>query len=296
MNERTPSKKSSSVRFLRAGLRALSFAAPPLAVRAAAALFRTPPRHKTSEAERLLLEAGRPRRLRVGSGEIATWEWGEKKGPTVLLVHGWGSRAARLGSFVAPLTDAGYSVVAFDAPAHGDSSGRLSSLPQFMEAVLTVARTRESIHAVVAHSMGGAAAALAMGRGLEAERAVFLAPAANPGSYTRLFAEILGIPPPIRESMERRFEQQFGIRWEEFDVPTRVWSFSTPLLVFHDREDREVAWSDGDAIARAWPKAELVTTHGLGHTKIVHDPDIVRRAVAFLDVRAGQRREAGVLA
>jgi len=123
---------------------------------------------------------------------------------------------------------------------------------------------------------------------------VFLAPAANPGSYTRQFAEILGIPPRIRERMERRFEQQFGIRWEEFDVPTRVSSFSTPLLVFHDREDREVAWSDGDAIARAWPKAELVTTQGLGHTRIVHDPDIVRRAVAFLDVRAGQRREAGV--
>ena len=57
-----------------------------------------------------------------------------------------------------------------------------------------------------------------------------------------------------------------------------------------------MAWADGDAIARAWPGAELVTTHGLGHTKIVHDPDIVRRAAAFLDVRAGQRREAGVLA
>src|SRR5262245_65492291 len=127
--------------------------------------------------------------------------------------------------------------------------------------------------------MGGAVTALAMARGLEAERVVFLAPAANPGAYTRLFAETLGISPEISAQMERRFEQQFGFRWEEFDVTRCISSYSTPLLVFHDREDREVAWTDGESIARAWPGAELVTTSGLGHTRIVHDADIVRRAV-----------------
>jgi pimeloyl-ACP methyl ester carboxylesterase len=288
---RTAPRKPFSLPFLQAALRLLTVAAPPVAVRAAAALFRTPPRHKTSDAERQLLAAGTPERLRVGSSDIATWTWGD--GPQMILVHGWGSRGARLGSFVEPLVSAGYSVVAFDSPAHGDSSGRLSSLPQFIEALLAVARSRGPIHGVVAHSMGGAAAALAMARGLEAERAVFLAPAANPGAYTRVFAQALGLPPRIRERMERRFEEQFGIRWEDFDVPTAVSSFSTPLLVFHDREDREVAWGDGERIARAWPGAELVTTHGLGHTRIVHDADIVRRAVDFL-LQPRQRREAGL--
>ena len=215
----------------------------------------------------------------------------------MLLVHGWGSRGARLGSFVHPLVSSGYSVVTFDAPGHGESSGRLSSLPQFVEALLAVAETRDSIHGVVAHSMGGASTALAMGRGLEAERAVFLAPAANPGAYTRYFADMLGIPEHIRTRMEQLFERQFGFRWEEFNVSRGVSSYATPLLVFHDRDDREVAWTDGESIARAWPGAELVETRGLGHTKIVHDPDIVRRAVAFLDSRAtALGREAGLRA
>jgi pimeloyl-ACP methyl ester carboxylesterase len=290
-DSRTAPRTPPSLPLLRAALRVLTLAAPPLAVRAAAALFRTPPRHKTSDSERQLLAAGTPERVRAGSAEIATWTWGE--GPAMLLVHGWGSRGARLGSFVEPLVAAGYRVVAFDSPAHGESPGRLSSLPQFIEALLAVARSRGPIHGVVAHSMGGAAAALAITRGLEAERAVFLAPAANPGAYTRVFAQALGLPPHIREKMERRFEKQFGIRWEDFDVPTAVSSFSTPLLVFHDREDREVAWGDGERIARAWPGAELVTTRGLGHTRIVHDADIVRRAVDFL-LRPRQRREAGL--
>src|SRR5262249_42605702 len=148
---------------------------------------------------------------------------------------------------------------------------------------------------VVAHSMGAAAAALAMGRGLEPERAVFLAPVANPGAYTHLFAETLGVSPAIRDRMERHFEKQFGILWEDFDVTRSVSSYSTPLLVFHDREDREIPWTEGEAIARAWPGAELIATRGLGHTKIVHDPDIVRQAVAFLG-RQRQRREAELLA
>jgi pimeloyl-ACP methyl ester carboxylesterase len=219
----TAPKTPPSLSFLRAALRVLTLAAPSLAVRAAAAFFRTPPRHRTSDAERRLLAAGTPQRLRVGSSDIATWTWGD--GPPMILVHGWGSRGARLGSFVEPLVSAGYSVVTFDSPAHGDSSGKLSSLPQFIEALLAVGHSRGPIHGVVAHSMGGAAAALAMARGLEAERAVFLAPAANPATYTRVFAQALGLPPHIRERMERRFEKQFGIRWEDFDVPTAVSSF-----------------------------------------------------------------------
>src|SRR5262249_35241191 len=175
-----------------------------------------------------LLASGRRGRLRLSKNEIATWVWGE--GPTILLVHGWGSRGARLGSFVEPLVASGYSVVTFDAPGHGDSSGRLSSLPQFMEAQLAIAETHGSIHGVVAHSMGAAAASLAMGRGLDPERAVFLAPVANPGAYTHLFAEALGISPAIRNRMERHFERQFGIPWEDFDVTRNVSSYSTPLL------------------------------------------------------------------
>jgi pimeloyl-ACP methyl ester carboxylesterase len=274
------SATSPRLTILRAGFRILCAVAPPIAVRAAATLFRTPPRHKTSPVERQLLESGRSEAIPMGSGKLATWSWGE--GPAVLLVHGWGSRGARLGSFVEPLVAAGYTAVAFDAPGHGSSSGRLSSLPQFIEAVLAVSRAHGPFAAVIAHSMGGAATALAVGRGLDLERAAFLAPASNPGNYSRRFAEVLGIPARIRERMEKRFERQFGFRWEEFDVPSRVASFSAPLLVIHDREDREVSWNDGAVIARAWPGAQFVTTQGLGHTRIVHDPEVVERVLAFL--------------
>lgn len=280
-----PVSKSTNVRlqgrpFLRTGFRLLGATAPPLAARAAARLFRTPPKHRSSPQEQEALATGRLATLRGGSLRLATWSWGE--GPPVILVHGWGSRGGRLASFVQPLVESGFSVVTFDAPGHGASSGRLSSLPEFIWALEAVAAAAGEVALLVAHSMGCSASALAMHRGLAVRRAVFLAPAAYLGVYFRRFADYLGIPPSIREAMQHNLERRFGFHWDDFDVPRVARSMATPLLVFHDREDSEVPWSDGDAIAKAWPKAELVTTTGLGHRRIVHDPDVVSRAVSFL--------------
>jgi len=267
------------LRLAGAGLRAAARWSPDFAARAAGVLFRLAPRHRTSEAERRQLSTGRRSDVKAGGGRVAVWSWGE--GTPILLVHGWGSRGVRLHSFIAPILAAGRSAVAFDAPGHGDSEGRLSSLPQFVDALLAVAAWSGAATPVIAHSMGGAATALAMRRGLEVARAVFLAPAANPGAYSRRFALALGLSADVRERMERRFEERFGFHWAELDVPSQSQAMTAPLLVFHDEEDREVPWSDGDAIVRAWPGARLVTTRGLGHKRIVHDPVVVARAAAF---------------
>ncbi len=280
-----PASKSTNVRLPntrlpRTGLRLLGAIAPKLAARAAAALFRIPPRRRPILEEREALATGRFATLREGSLRLATWSWGE--GRPVILVHGWGSRGGRLASFVPPLVESGFSVVTFDAPGHGASSGRLSSLPEFIWALEAIAKEAGAVSALVAHSMGCSAAALAIRRGLAVERAVFLAPAAYPGTYSRRFAEHFGILPSVREAMEHRLERRFGFRWNDFDVPRAAPGIAAPLLIFHDREDPEVPWSDGEAITRAAPNAELVTTEGLGHRRIVHDPAVVARAVSFL--------------
>ena len=199
-----------------------------------------------------------------------------------LLVHGWGSRGARLNSFVAPLTQAGFSVVAFDAPGHGASAGRLSSLPQFISAIREIGDRLGPIDLVAAHSMGGAATTLAMARGLSVRRAVFLAPASDPAGYSERFASVLGLSPAVLSRLTSALERRFGMAWTDFDVLAAAATMSAPLLVFHDRDDRDVAWTDGESIAAAWPGARLVTTTGLGHRRIVHDPAVVERAVAFL--------------
>jgi pimeloyl-ACP methyl ester carboxylesterase len=282
-------KKSPSVRLpwgLRPAMRALSAVAPGIASRAALRLFRTPPRHAPSELETRILDGARSETLSVARTRdpIPVWIWGE--GPPVLLVHGWGSRGARLGSFVAPLVAAGRSVIAFDAPGHGAARVRLSSLPEFVLAIEAAAEKYGPFEGIVAHSLGGAATTLAMARGVRADRVVFLAPASDPAGYTRWFASLLGLPDRVRLGMEARIVEKFGMEWPEFDVPAAAKKLAAPLLIIHDALDAEVPVAHGEAIVASWPGAALVRTEGLGHKRIVHDEDVVARAMQFLLVVA----------
>ena len=285
--------KSTNVRFraVRGVLSGLSRVAPGAAAGLATVLFRRPPRHRRSDIDGSVFDGGERIDLTVEGDRLAVWKCGS--GPTALLVHGWGSRGARLGSFVAPLVGAGFSVVAFDAAGHGESAGRLSSLPQFIAAIRDLGSRFGPIEAVVAHSMGGAATTLAMARGLPVGRAVFLAPAADPAGYSERFAEAVGLSPAVLARMKAGLERRFGIPWREFDVLAAAAKCRAPLLVVHDRDDRDVPSSDGEAIARAWPGARFVETTGLGHRRIVHDPSVVARAVAFLTQEDTKNRVSG---
>jgi pimeloyl-ACP methyl ester carboxylesterase len=111
---------------------------------------------------------------------------------------------------------------------------------------------------------------------------VFIAPSANVNSYSAQFASLLGVRDPVMASMRTRLERRLGFQWRLMDVLRFAGAMTVPLLVIHDRNDREVRWDDGAAIARAWPRAELLTTTGLGHHRIVSDQEVIARVVSFL--------------
>jgi len=272
---------TTALRLTRAAFGAVQRASPRLAARWAERLFCSPPRRPISERMAAWLAGGRRFDLPVGRRRVAAWSWGER-GTGVLLVHGWGSRGARFVDLGGALLASGFRVVTFDAPGHGASSGRLSSGPEFTRAALAVATAVGPVSAVVGHSLGGFAAALAIESGLAARRAVFIAPSANPNTYSAQFASLLGVRDPVMASMQERLERRLGFEWKRMDVPRFAPAMRIPLLIIHDRDDREVRWDDGAAIAAAWPGAELVTTSGLGHHRIVSDAAVIQQVLGFL--------------
>jgi pimeloyl-ACP methyl ester carboxylesterase len=264
--------------WLRAAFRATATLAPPLAVRWAERAFGTPPRMATRPSP--VLRAGHRFYLLAGGQRLAIWSWGD--GPTALLLHGWAGWSEQLAAFVPPLLAAGYSVIAPDAPGHGASTGRGSSVLAFADALEAVAARVGPVHAFVGHSAGAAAGALAIHRGLPVGRAVFLAPVASLADVVVRFAWQLHIPPWIADVMRQRFESRLGVPMSALEVPALARGARVPLLVFHDPEDREVPWHDAAAIVQAWPAARLVDVPRAGHNRILKNPDVVAQAVYFL--------------
>jgi pimeloyl-ACP methyl ester carboxylesterase len=201
-----------------------------------------------------------PTRVATVVGET----WGS--GPTVYLLHGWGGSRRQFGAFVAPLVDAGFRVVAFDAPSHGDSrpgryGPRSTTALEFASALRAVTDVHGPPHAVIAHSVGGLATAVALRDGLTPSRAVLLAPVASMMGFVGRLREALGFGDRTANELLLRAHRRVGV---------------------HDRGDRTVPVSDGVAIAQAWPGARLHLTTGLGHHRLLADPDVVAEAVRFV--------------
>jgi pimeloyl-ACP methyl ester carboxylesterase len=278
-------KKSTNVRsgierVAQAVLRGLSAVAPPLAGAVAERLFFTAPRFPAPAAERAALEKAIPFWFPVEGKRVRAWWW--SGGPEiVMLIHGWGGRGGQLHRFVAPLKRAGYAVLAFDMPGHGQSEGRTSSIFDFAAAIRAASESGP-IAGVIAHSLGAAAVAVALERGAQLGRLVFIGSPSKIEDGTRKFAERMGLGDAAHASLARRIERRYGITLKETSVVEGAPRMTAPLLVIHDQNDREVPSSSGAEIAAAWPGARFVATNGLGHQRILRDPEVVARAVEFV--------------
>jgi pimeloyl-ACP methyl ester carboxylesterase len=196
---------------------------------------------------------------------------------------------------VEPLVTQGFSVAWFDGPAHGASDGRRVTIPEMATALRAVAETVGPVRGIVAHSGGGMVSAWFVHRRLLdgfidlPEAIALVAPPADFASYYERFARLSGMTPAAHAQFRRELELRVGVRLETLDLPRLATGLPMAALVVHDREDGEVAWEDGAAVAAAWPDSEFVTTHGLGHRRILRDPSVVARVSAFLATRVGDR-------
>jgi pimeloyl-ACP methyl ester carboxylesterase len=272
-------------------LRFLSAVAPRAAARAGARLWFRVGRLPIAPEARAVLDSAERFEVRTKDSPVVGWRWGS--GPAVLLMHGWGGRATQMLPFVEPLVKSGHCVIAFDAPSHGDSGPsalgpKSATLFDFSDALAAASDGAGPMAAVIAHSGGCAAAAWTMVRfpGWRPARMVFVAPFGSPARYMKIFSQMLGLSEKAMEYFRANTEAQFNLKWADFEVaklPDRV--ATPPLLIFHDKNDRETSWQDGADIAASWPNARLETTTGLGHNRILRDPNVVTSAVAFIASR-----------
>jgi len=257
--------------------------APESIAGAAARLFTTPFASSRSRANAAPTLGAREQDLGIDGVAIHTYVWGDPgTQPYVLFAHGWSSHGTRVARWVQPLRDAGYAVVTFDQAAHGRSGGTRTTLPDFTCHLMAVARHYGPAAAVIGHSLGGAATALALARGMQADSAVLIAPAADPLAAVERFSKLLWLASYLGRRMFARFEGAMRFSADELQAHVNAPLIGRPALIVHDIEDREVPWSEGERWARHWPQSRLLSTRGLGHNRIADDDGVIASALRFL--------------
>ncbi len=217
----------------------------------------------------------------TASGSLAGFAAGS--GPAIVLIHGWGERAASLGALIAPLTAAGFRVTGIDLPGHGDSVAAQPNAYVIANAIREVTQKLGGVQAVVAHSLGAHATMVALRDGLDVASVVLISPSSRLDHALDRFEDMLALPPRAKRGLKLTIERRFGENvWDDLAGSNLIRDVNVPALIIHDREDPQVALEDSELLADAWSGARLLTTETLGHGRILRDEHVIDETVAFL--------------
>jgi pimeloyl-ACP methyl ester carboxylesterase len=292
----TTVRSRNAVRLAKAALHTAYIVSEDLGASFAERLFTSPRRYRRPDREHQVLATAHPGSAQVTlrsprwqgkTVSVPTWRWGHGQA-TVLLVHGWEGRGTQLCAFVEPLVRAGLTVVAFDAPGHGDAVDHRLYVTDVADTIADVAAsitasTDTPLHGIVAHSFGAAGVLIAAARsGLTAPRNVLIAPNVILDDAVAKFARLVGLDETDQTALEQRLAQHTGLSLDALRLDRLVADRDDRLLVVHDRDDREVGFHHGERLAALWPHAQLVATEGLGHRRILRDAAVIEQVVDAL--------------
>jgi len=264
---------------------------PRLAARLALEMFLRPPRRRMDAVDAPVVARATRRSLALGSGRVQAFEWSpqdrvsEEPRPAVLLLHGWGSHAARFGSFVEPMLAAGRRVIAIDAPAHGESTGRRSDLGQFRGALSAALDELAPVQSIVAHSLGAAAAVwlLAEEPHRDVRSLVVVGMPRDIGYMMESFMLILDLREDVCAQVRRQFIRRFGTAPETFSAHALAERLQLPTMVVHDEDDDVAPLEHAHAFATGLGRGRLSITRGLNHSGPLRDAGTIANIVAFID-------------
>ena len=201
----------------------------------------------------------------------------------MLLVHGWNGRGTQMGGLAERLADSGYRAVAFDAPGHGRSPGKCSTIFRIIDAVEAITAEIGPFKGIVTHSFGAMVIARALREQISTEKVVCINPATQFSLLKDTFYEMLRITPATQNVFEQLLEKNYGADIDSIiSADVNAAELSIPALIIHDKDDSEVPWQQGEMLADAWPDARFVQTQGLGHTRSLRDRATIQKAINFI--------------
>lgn len=239
-----------------------------------------PNKRAATPADQEALETAVRNHVPHAGRQLALWSWGS--GAPVWLLHGWESRAAHMAGFVAPLVQAGWRVLALDAPAHGDSGGDWSDAVDYGRSLLSLADAMGAPVATIGHSVGSAASLYAFSHGLQVCASVHLAGPTSMERALRRGAAAAGLDDEAIEEVLRRMTARIGVPLAVMDLEQYASGLIHRALILHDPDDPEVPFAESVALSDAWPESVLQALPGVGHRRVLRAPAVLNAVVEFL--------------
>jgi pimeloyl-ACP methyl ester carboxylesterase len=215
------------------------------------------------------------------------YRWNHPQVKKALILHGFGSAGHKFEDYATLLTQQGFEVLAFDAPAHGDSDGDTTNAIEYSEMIKQVMEKFGPIQSFIAHSFGGISLSLALEQiAHDAKtRIVFIAPATETTSAVDSAFNLLKLRnEAVRTEFDKIIFEFSGKTIDWFSMRRAMSNIKASILWIHDEDDDITPWADALKVKEDnHTNIKFVLTKGLGHRKIYHDEDVKSKVIEFLN-------------
>ena len=244
--------------------------------------FFTPKTKSLSRLQEKWLDEARTIHIPFNNMTLKAWQIGS--GPSILFVHGWNGRGIQFHPFFDDFINAGYSVIFFDAPAHGASEGEMTNYLEMTECLDSIFQYEfeDKIVGVVAHSMGASILINYLQNQPRYLPLVFVAPALSLLELLFQSFKNHGIPKHIFFKLMWEFESQYQMPLETRNPFDLIKSLNNQILIIHDKDDKITSVEDSTLIAKNMLNVNLIETEGLGHNRLLKDSQVSRESINFI--------------
>lgn len=207
-----------------------------------------------------------------------TWKGNVTK---ILLVHGWESNSARWEKLLPHLQESGSTIIALDAPAHGQSSGLEFNVPRYAEFINKAVKKYEP-SIIIGHSIGGSACIYHQYLHPETsiQKMIILGAPSDLQTLLTNYIKMLSLHRKMHSILEKRYLENFKTKLENFSGATLAKQIKIEGIIAHDTSDTVIAFDEGKKIALNWEKGRFITTNNLGHS--MHDEALYKEIYQFL--------------
>lgn len=273
-----------AIEYYRTKFKILSAISTRKAAEKALELFTTPQFRYKKRLPDIFKEAEKLQFKHYGD-TVTGYRWNRGGYKKVLIVHGFNSSVAKFDRYIKPLMKKGYEVLAFDAPAHGFSTGKTLNAVVFKEMITFINKEYGPVTSFMGHSFGCLAICLALEEIAHKKdyRVVLIAPATESKTAIDLFFSFMKLNEDVRKEFDDYIFQLRNKPTDWYSVSRAVKNIKAKILWCHDEEDGLTPWADAKKVMdERHANIEFIVTKGFGHRRIYRENEVAKAIVDFL--------------
>ncbi len=251
-----------------------------LAGEKAITLFSSPRKGNVLPIQTSFLKEAEDIMIEVGGKQIQTYSWAGTKEP-VLLLHGWESNSFRWRNLIRFLSEANFAIVAFDAPAHGNSSGGIFNVPLYAECTQHIVKHFNPSY-IIGHSVGGMTAVYHqyIYPHNSIQKIVTIGAPSEFYELMEHYQKLVGFNKRVLASIDDYVQKHFGYGIQDFSSSKFAQKIQIEGLLVHDIEDPITPYHNSEKVHANWKNSKLISTRGLGHS--MHQDKVNNQIIDFL--------------